>query len=1439
MSDGPPSGSHAGGARPVRVAGCDLGKAAAKLVVATFDGGTLRIDDARVVPHEGRPLPVFTRWYRELDVAACAALGATGVFADELVLPGRATLPEDACLEAALALHAELAGPLGLVSVGARGYAVLARAADGRVTYLENDKCSSGTGETMQRIAGRFGVELAEADRLAAGAARALSVSARCSVFAKSELTHFANQGRPADELLRGSFESVARHVAALVQRAGVDGPLYLVGGCSRVGSFARALAALVPGELRVPEAPLFFEATGAARLAALGLVRGPRVALPRDPEALHRPRPKRLRELPPARASAGRVTELAAPPVLPGAERAPSILGLDIGSTGSKAVLTSLETGEAVLDVYDRTRGNPIDAAGRLLGAILAHAPDVRAVGVTGSGREAVATLLRAALPEAEGRVVVVNEIVAHATAAIRCDEAHGRSLSIVEIGGQDAKFVQIVDGQIVASDMNKACSAGTGSFLEEQALLYGIPDVVAFGRLCEAATRPPELGQMCSVFVADAAAEAEAEGFSLADVCAGFEYAVIHNYKNRVMGARTFGERVFFQGKPASGRALAWTLAAVTGRDVIVPPNPGAMGAWGIGLCARADLGADALAGAAPLALERVLAAHVVERGAIRCQDKRCDTLCPIDRTVVAVGAERRTVYTGGACPKFEVASGSRPKLPIDAPSAFDAREALLAPYRQERPGRIEVELPEVGALVGLLPFLTTFLATLGVGVRVRRAGPRSLGEGEERCYSFDACAPVKLAHAIVDGATAALFFPKILGYPDREGPGGATCAMEQALPEVAAAAARARGRAPRLAAPRLDLRLGPTSPELLAALGVAAAVLGADVTRVPAAARAAFAAQQGFVRALRVVGDETLAYARRHDLPVVVVCGALHVLFDATLNAGVPSILRQSGVLPLPMDAFPLDAAAHPLPRVPWADANRALRVALGARARGDVYPLWLSSFGCGPSSFVEHAFAALSAGHPHTALESDGHGGAAGYVTRVEAFLHTVRRHDRQPSRAPAAALRALEPLVEPPIESERAARLVVPSMGARFTPVYAACYRSFGFDAVAAGPNTADTLAVGRRDCSGKECLPYQFLWGAFRTEIERERARANGSGPRRLVLLEVSGDGACRNCMFSVKDELALAALGAGDRVGVRHVKPEPELSLTFSLRLFAAIAAWDVLNQLAAYHAASEPRAGAVKELLDAYCDELAALVGRPSGPGRAGLRAAARDWPELGALLERASAHFAWLPDAPAHELRTVLLTGDVYLRFDEHGSGELVRELAARGLRVLVEPLGTMFEYLAAEGSADLFQLPQSPLANAGWRVAMQTMTRSLYGRVRPRHPWLRVPDVAALLAHAREHLARSPVGEAPITLGSALSAWRERACDGIVVVGPWGCGPALVAESLLKHEREIPLLFVYADGAPLDERRLDGFAFKLRRDAPRGRGETAPSSHERVR
>ena len=90
---------------------------------------------------------------------------------------------------------------------------------------------------------------------------------------------------------------------------------------------------------------------------------------------------------------------------------------------------------------------------------------------------------------------------------------------------------------------------------------------------------------------------------------------------------------------------------------------------------------------------------------------------------------------------------------------------------------------------------------------------------------------------------------------------------------------------------------------------------------------------------------------------------------------------------------------------------------------------------------------------------------------------------------------------------------------------------------------------------------------------------------------------------------------------------------------------------------------------------------------------------------------------------------------------------------------------------------------------------------------------------------ILSASRPVLNRYPQGEAPVTIGSVLHHWKHRYCDGVVVVSPWGCAPALVSEGLLRHEREIPMLFVYVDGSPIDERRLNGFAFRLRAEQTR--------------
>ena len=86
-------------------------------------------------------------------------------------------------------------GPLAVVRIGGSGYSVLTRDAGGRIAYETNERCSAGTGETVEGLCARLGCGIDEAVALAAAADRGITVTSRCAGFAKSELTHFANQG--------------------------------------------------------------------------------------------------------------------------------------------------------------------------------------------------------------------------------------------------------------------------------------------------------------------------------------------------------------------------------------------------------------------------------------------------------------------------------------------------------------------------------------------------------------------------------------------------------------------------------------------------------------------------------------------------------------------------------------------------------------------------------------------------------------------------------------------------------------------------------------------------------------------------------------------------------------------------------------------------------------------------------------------------------------------------------------------------------------------------------------------------------------------------------------------------------------------------------------------------------------------------------------------
>ena len=160
---------------------------------------------------------------------------------------------------------------------------------------------------------------------------------------------------------------------------------------------------------------------------------------------------------------------------------------------------------------VYLRTDGDPVGASRRCYDSILEQVKQqidpaqlsIIGLGVCGSGRQ-IAGLH--ALTDG-----VINEIIAHATAAIYFDP---KVDTIFEIGGQDAKYTYITNA--VPSDyaMNEACSAGTGSFLEESAYETLGVEMEKIGDIALCGESPPNFNDQCAAFISSDIKNAIHEG-------------------------------------------------------------------------------------------------------------------------------------------------------------------------------------------------------------------------------------------------------------------------------------------------------------------------------------------------------------------------------------------------------------------------------------------------------------------------------------------------------------------------------------------------------------------------------------------------------------------------------------------------------------------------------------------------------------------------------------------------------------------------------------------------------------------------------------------------------------------------------------------------------------------------------------------------------------
>ena len=843
---------------------------------------------------------------------------------------------------------------------------------DAKITYLKptpeqrmNGSCAGGTGAFIDQMSTLLDTDAAGLNEMAKSYENLYPIASRCGVFAKTDLQPLINDGAAKPDLAASIFTAVATQtIAGLASGRPIHGTVIFLGGplffmSELRAAFQRALEGKVD-EFIVPTDAHLYVAYGSALQADTDSDdQGHHFEAYTCDEIL-----KRLDELKNLPSNTPTM-----PPLFPTeADRedfnkrhhkehihigtlegahGPHFLGIDAGSTTIKATLVN-DDREIVWSSYANNEGSPLTAAINIVKKIQSELPEGAWIArscATGYGEGLITTGLH--LDEG------VVETMAHYRGA---EMVSPGVTAVIDIGGQDMKYLAITDGVIDSIAVNEACSSGCGSFLQTFAMSMGLT-IQEFTQKALASTHPVDLGSRCTVFMNSSVKQAQKEGASIEDIAAGLCYSVVRNALYKVIKLRDSGElgdTVVVQGGTFLNDAVLRAFELLTEREVTRPNIAGLMGAFGAALTARmhyqdeadhldvvvkAD-GSEEQSEAEPAPKSGPKAAafkktepakpevHVVVVDGVahtassiltgealdnmsmtteRDVCKLCQNHCKLTITTFSDGSR---FVTGNRCER----GGDAKKKRSDRPNLYDYKYKRCFAYRRltdKNATRGEIGIPRALNMYENYPFWFTLLTSLGFKVMISGRSSHELFEtGIESIASENICYPAKLVHGhikwLLNKGMKTIFYPCV-SYEDNLVPNTDNhynCPVVANYPLVVGA------NMPELRDP--DVRymhpyFNLANHELMVDR-IVEEFAWASVSREEAetAVKAAYAEDKVFKHDVQQEGLKALAYMKEHDCRGIVLAGRPYHI-DPEINHGIPETICALGMVVLSEDSI----------------------------------------------------------------------------------------------------------------------------------------------------------------------------------------------------------------------------------------------------------------------------------------------------------------------------------------------------------------------------------------------------------------------------------------------------------------------------------------------------------------------------------------------------
>lgn len=1390
--------------------------------------------------HEGNPKKVYEEVLRELNTGDFPVLVTGRHFRNFVNLP---SITEAEAVESALQYISRKEDKYDvLVSAGGETFIVYRLDDDLRIAGISTgNKCASGTGEFFLQQVKRMALTLEGAMEIA-GQGEFYRVSGRCSVFCKSDCTHALNKGVPVANVTSGLCKMIAEKIIELVKKL-PHKKVMITGGTALNKPVIKYIRQEIKN-VTVPEEAPYFEALGAA---LLGFTKGEKVK-----DELFKEGETSFSRLSPLKQAENLVTFYESKRGQFN-EFNKCIIGLDVGSTTTKAVLLRIEDDAILSSVYLRTNGNPVESSRKCYEAIYNNIKDKKVeiigIGVTGSGRQ-IAGLFTLT----DG---IINEIIAHASAAVYFDPGVD---TIFEIGGQDAKYTHITNG--VASDyaMNEACSAGTGSFLEEAAKESLNIDYRDIADLALQAGAPPNFNDQCAAFISSDIKNATHEGISQNDILAGLVYSICFNYVNRVKGHRPIGNKIFMQGGVCYNKAVPLAMASIINKPIVVPPDPGLMGAFGVALeiKKRINLG---LFKEQNYDLKEIVERKVAYEKPFICAGgkEKCDLKCSIN--MIRIGEK---VYPfGGACNRYY---NIRYNIDVDAEKMDYVKirnELAFTKYCQVlkvKPGAPTIGINKSFITYQVFPLYYNFFRSLGCNIIV----PDKINEKSIYRQTTSFCFPAQVALGLFDNLSDKIpdfyFIPHTeemyVAHGNSRKEFSSTCIFVQGEAFWMAQIFKDKVLKEKIIAPTLNFRKGyEKERDKFIEIG---RKLGFSKKESSKAFDDAVVIQYQYRQEKKEIGKKFLDELHKDPTKVAIILfGPPHNALSDDTNKGIPKKVSSRGYAILPFDLLPYDNEVIEEPHddyMHWEIGQKIIRASQMVKKDKQLFGIYITNFLCAMDSLLVTYFRRIMKEKPNLTLEIDGHTADAGIDTRIEAFIDVIKNYLEIKSVSKVVVDSDFAPakvVVEKSgmyfIDSNREkisikdprVKMIMPSMGDISTKLFAAVVRKSGIKAYFTGVSDKETLRFGRSVTTGKECLPMILCVGSMLKYLKNEKTK-----DEKLIIFQPRAAGYCRLGQYHVFMNMLIRERKIKDvaLLSLANEEKYAGLGLQFTINAWRAIVAGDVLDDI---RNTLWTIAKNTKQAEDIFNEEIkkivAAIEGTSSTDFYRQLRLTSKKLREIPLRMSM-------------EEVPEIAVMGEIFVRRDSFSNKDIAKRLAQRGFVARVSHISEWLYYLSYMINNKL-HIPNYTFW--GWIefFISDSIQRKIEKEIKNilsesglyKSELVNIDDI---IKYSKHILPKNLKGEPGMILGTMLRDIFSKYA-GIINIGPFSCMPVRFTESIannildmkskieaykyagieikengFKEKDRIPFLTIEVDGNPwtqIIEARFESFCLQAARVA----------------